>query len=430
MNTHKFTINFFTLALVLCQACAVQQNISTEKVTAYTNTNIIDGTGNEPIENGTLIVKDGKIFSVGASKEITIPKGASIVNLSGKTIIPGLVNAHGHVGDAKGLKNRQYSRENALEQLKLYAKYGITTVASLGLDKPEAQQIRDEQNTPNLARARYYYAGEIVVGQTTDTILQIVDRNLAMDADYIKIRIDVNHAGKEDRMPVPVYYKAIEKAHEHNKLAVAHLYYLQDAKNALNSGLDFIVHSIRDQEVDKELIELIKEKDVCYCATMAREVSVFAYAEKPDFFEDPFFLKEADTTIIQELLNPWRMAATRKLASTQIAKDALETAKANLKILYENDVRIAMGTDSGPPARFQGYFEHLELELMQEAGMTPMDILTSATGEAAKCLGLTDVGILKKGNWADFIVLGKNPLENILHSRTIETVFIAGNKVE
>lgn len=430
MNTNKFTIIFFAFVLLIGQACAVQQNRLTEKVTAYTNAHIIDGTGGEPIADGTLVVKDGKIAAVGTSKEIPIPKGATIVNMSGKTIVPGFVNAHGHVGDAKGLKSNQYSRENALEQLKLYAKYGITTVASLGLDKPAAQQIRDEQNQPTLDRARYYYAGEIVVGETVDTILQIVDRNLAMDADFIKIRIDVDHVGKEDRMPVPVYQKAIERAHENDKLAVAHLYYLQDAKNAVNNGLDFIVHSIRDQEVDKEVIDLIKEKDVCYCATMAREVSVFAYAKKPDFFDDPFFLKEADTTIIKELLNPWRMSATAKLSSTKIAKEALEIAKANLKILYKNDVRIAMGTDSGPPARFQGYFEHLELELMQEAGMTPMDILTSATGVAAKCLGLTDVGILKKGNWADFIILEKNPLENILNSRTIETVFVAGNKVE
>ena len=104
-------------------------------------------------------------------------------------------------------------------------------------------------------------------------------------------------------------------------------------------------------------------------------------------------------------------------------------ASVNLKKLADAGVKIAFGTDSGPPARFQGYFEHLELELMAKAGLSPKQIIVSATGDAAGSLGLEDVGTLEPGKWADFIVLTDNPLEDIKNTRSIESVWIAGNRV-
>ena len=92
-------------------------------------------------------------------------------------------------------------------------------------------------------------------------------------------------------------------------------------------------------------------------------------------------------------------------------------------------MRIAFGTDSGPPARFQGYFEHMELELMAKAGLTASQILLSATRDAASALGRTDIGTLEAGKWADFIVLSNNPLDDIKNARTIESVWIGGNQV-
>ena len=110
-------------------------------------------------------------------------------------------------------------------------------------------------------------------------------------------------------------------------------------------------------------------------------------------------------------------------------KKALEVARANLKFLHGLGLPIAFGTDTGPPARFQGYFEHLELEQMVQAGLTPAQALASATRDAARCLKLGDVGTLVPGARADFVVLAKNPLEDIKNTRTIESVWIAGNRV-
>ena len=100
-----------------------------------------------------------------------------------------------------------------------------------------------------------------------------------------------------------------------------------------------------------------------------------------------------------------------------------------MKRLVDAGATVAFGTDSGPPSRFQGYFEHLEMELMAQAGLTPTQILVSATENAARCLGLDDLGTLEPGKWADFVVLTKDPLVDIENVHSIDSVWIAGNRV-
>jgi imidazolonepropionase-like amidohydrolase len=118
-------------------------------------------------------------------------------------------------------------------------------------------------------------------------------------------------------------------------------------------------------------------------------------------------------------------------ASAQAYKAALVVAKRNLKKASNAGVLIAMGTDSGAfPERFEGYFEHLEMEMMAEAGMTPAQILRAATRDAAVAMKLENVGSLAVGAWADFVVLDKNPLTDIKNTRSIASVWIAGNQVK
>jgi imidazolonepropionase-like amidohydrolase len=209
----------------------------------------------------------------------------------------------------------------------------------------------------------------------------------------------------------------------------SHLYYLEDAKALLRAGTDFVAHSVRDQPVDDELIGLFAERDVCYSPTLTREVSTFVYESTPDFFDDVFFLREVDPDVLDQLRDPERQEGVRNSRSAQAYKQALEVALGNLKPLVDGGVQLALGTDAGPPARFQGYFEHMEMSLMAQAGLTPMQILVSATGDAAQCLGLDDVGTLEPGRWADFVVLTANPLADINNTRSIESVWIAGNQV-
>jgi imidazolonepropionase-like amidohydrolase len=398
-----------------------------EGLTAFVGARIIDGTGRSPIPVAVMLVRDGRIEAIGTGMEVPIPAGAERVDLRDRTVFPGLINTHGHVGDTAGLEGGHYSEQNVLDHLALYARYGITTVNSLGGDQALAAGVRAAESSPVMARARLMFAGPVVNGSTPEEITARVNEIAAMSPDFIKIRVDDN-LGNSAKMAPAVYSAAIEAAHGNGLRLASHLFYLEDAKALLAAGTDFVAHSVRDQPVDDELIGMLIENDVCYCPTLTREISTFVYEERPEFFDDPFFLAEADPDVVATLEDPARQRRYRGAGPTAY-KEALQVALANLKAVSDGGATVAMGTDSGPPARFQGYFEHLELELMAEAGMTPMQILVASTGDAARCLGLEDIGTLGPGKVADFVVTTANPLDDITNTRTIESVWISGNRV-
>lgn len=427
MNPSRL-LSFF-LVFFLVSSCGRPSEDQGAQSTAFTGATIFDGTGSDPISNGVLIVRDGRIVSVGPAETTEVPDGAERIDLGGKWIIPGIINAHGHVGNVKGLEQGHYSAENIQRQLELCARYGVTTVVSLGDDREEAEPFRAVNDTAtSRSYARLYIAGDVVSGTTPESALEVVDKNVDMGVDFIKIRVDDN-LGQSSKMSPDIYRPVINRTHIHGKKLAAHMYYLADAKELLRSGADFIAHSVRDTIVDDTLINLMKEKQVCYCPTLTRDLSTFVYEERPDFFDDPFFLKEADTAVIRMLEEPERQQQVKNSVSAQTYKRSLETALKNLDILADNGVTIAFGTDSGMPARFQGYFEHLEMELMADAGLSPTQVLLSATRDAARCLDLDGIGTLEPGKWADFIALDADPLQDIRNSRRIHAVWIGGNPI-
>ena len=134
--------------------------------------------------------------------------------------------------------------------------------------------------------------------------------------------------------------------------------------------------------------------------------------------------------MVRQLEDPARQASVAASRAAQQYKKSLPTARHNARALADAGVRIAMGTDSGPPGRFQGYFEHLELEELIAAGFTPMQAIVAATGDAARCLALGDeLGSLRPGLAADFLVLERSPLDDIANTKSLESVWIAGNRV-
>lgn len=396
-------------------------------VTAFTGAAIWDGSGGPPIEDAVLVVDRGRVAALGPAGEVEIPAGAAIEELTGNTVIPGLINTHAHASDVLGLETGHYTRENLIRQLALYARYGVTSIVSLGGDGPEAAALREEQDE-NLDRARIWIAGEVISGGTPEEAAESVARSLTLPADFLKMRVDTN-LGANERVSSETIEKVMELAEEAGKRVTTHIFYLDDAKEVLRAGSGLIAHSVRDRPVDDEFLELMKEKEVCYVPTLVREISTYVYAEEPEFFEDPFFLKDADPAVLDQLRDPERMARVGASPAAQGYREHYPTAMANLKAVADAGVTIAFGTDTGPPGRFQGYFEHIETGEMAEAGLGAEPILRSATAHAAACLDLEGVGTLAPGNWADFIVLRENPLDDIAALRSIERVVIAGNEV-
>ena len=398
-------------------------------VKAFVGARLFDGTGRAAMADSVLVVKDGRVLSVGSARDVRVPPGAERIDLSGRFVIPGLVNAHGHVGETRGLRSgpELYDRENVLAQLRLYARYGITTVTSLGGDRDEGFRLRDEQDTPALDRARLYVAGPVIDGKTPDEARAQVAALAARKPDWVKIRVD-DSLGTTPKMPPAVYRAVIDEAHKHGLRVAAHIFYMEDARDLVASGADMIAHSVRDRPASPAFVDALKARHVCVCPTLMREVSAFVYGSEPDFFSDPFFLKDADPAVLAELRRPERQRGVAASPASARYREALDVASRNLKTLFDAGVPIAMGTDTGPPARFQGYFEHLELERMVAAGLTPAQVLVTATGGAARCLGLAGkVGTLEPGAWADLLVLREDPLADIRHTRTLESVWIAGH---
>jgi imidazolonepropionase-like amidohydrolase len=422
------------LALViatLASAAPRGEQAARPRITAFVGARIIDGRTADAIERGTLVVENGRIIRIGPSDQVPVPDGAETIDVTGRTIVPGLVNAHGHVGETDGLRTGPdaYTEGNVRRQLGLYARYGVTTVFSLGGDREPGFRIRNEQDTASLERSRLYVAGPVVAAKTPPEARDAVNALADQHVDWVKILVDDN-LGSSEKMPVPVYQTVIEVAHRRSLKVAAHMFYLDDAINLLRAGTDMLAHSVRDKEVDATLISLLRQQDVCLCPTLTREVSTFVYADTPDFFSDPFFTRDADPGVVQAMQDPTRQAAMRTSRSAELYRQGLDVALRNLKALSDAGVRIAFGTDTGPVGRFQGYFEHMELELMARAGLTPAQVLLAATRDAAACMGAAGkVGTLEPGAWADLLVLTANPLDDVRNFRTIESVWIAGNRV-
>jgi imidazolonepropionase-like amidohydrolase len=354
------------------------------------------------------------VVEVGTAKAVVAPAGAERIALGGKVVMPGLINTHGHV--------------TTVRDLDVYAAYGVTTVVSLGDEPAEVFAARDGQRTVSLKRARVFVAGPVLTPRSPADARALVAAHAAQKVDAIKIRVDDN-LGTAPKMTPDLYRAVIDEAHKRGLRTAVHLFYLADAKAVLEAGADFIAHSVRDTDIDDALIGQLKARHVCLAPTLMREVSAFVYETAPPFLGDPFFLAHANRTWVAELMDPAAQAAIRTSPSAQRYRAGLEVATRNLKTLSVAGVPIAMGTDTGPKGRFQGYFELMELELMVQAGLTPRRALLAATRDAARCLTLDDLGTLEAGKWADFVVLNADPWTNISHVRLIDSVYIAGNKV-
>ena len=430
MTQHRL-VEFSLLAAAM--ATAVTATLPAQArggVKAFTGARVIDGTERGPVDNATIVVRDGRVAAVGPAASVKVPDGAQRVALAGKTVMPGLVNAHGHVGNTVGLQQGHYSADNVLRDLKTYATYGVTTVFSLGDDQDAGFKTRDAQSTPALDHARLFVAGPVLAPKSPEEARKQVDDVAAMRADIVKIRVDDN-LGTTPKMPPEIYKAVIDESHKKGMRTAVHLFYLEDAKGVLDAGADFIAHSIRDKDVDDAVVAMLKRRNVCVCPTLMREVSTYVYESTPAWFSDPLFLKRADAETIRQLKEPARQEQMKNSKSAQRYKVALDQASRNLKKLTDAGVTIAMGTDTGPPARFQGYFELMELEMMAKAGLTPKQVLLSATRDAARCQKLDrDLGTLEPNKWADFVVLDADPLANVSNARQIADVYVAGNRVE
>ena len=415
------------------------------EVRVLKNFTLVDGTGRAPIASAAMIVDNGRITWVGPAAQLKAPAAAETVDLTGRFVMPGIINLHGHLGNTADLKQdaKFYTRESVQKNLATYASYGVTTVLSLGTDQDLIFKVREEQRAGRPALTRVYTAGQGLVFKggygglegVTPGVATPAEAAAAVEAqakkgvDIVKFWID-DHLGAQKKMPYDVAKAIIDAAHNHHLPVAAHIFYLEDAKRLVDYGVNGLAHSVRDKAVDESLITAMTRRGTWQlAATLTREASMFVYADAPPFVADPFFTRGVSAGVVQTLKSTSYQKSMTADPHYEKYRGFFEMAKANLKRLADAGVPYGFGTDTGPPGRFPGFLEHWELQLMAESGLTPMQVIVAATGSAARFLGAKDLGTLENGRWADLIVLDRNPLDDIRNTRTIRSVYIAGNRV-
>lgn len=409
---------------------------------------IINGNNNGVLNDMDVLIEDGKFKAIGKKLKHS---NTEKKDMTGKTLMPVLISAHSHTGSIIGTQSNaaNYTRENLLRHLKRFEQYGVGALLCLGTDRPLIfNGFRDSSVAGLLPGARMYSAGfgfgmpgnppsaafginHMFTSGNDPEIAKQIDILAKLKPSFVKIWVD-DFGGSNQKMPQDIYTSIIKEANKHGLKVASHVYYLEDAHKLIDAGVSVLAHSIRDKEVDNALLKKMKEKNVTYIPTLTREIFEFIYAEQPEWINDDFFKRSLDAGVYEMLTSVEYVNNIKNSAGYARNKKGLEIALKNLKKMYDAGIIVVMGTDSGAtPARAEGFAEHLELELMVKTGLSPMQVITVSTKNAAKFLGCDkDYGTIEVGKKADFIILSESPEKNILNTHKIASVWKNGEEVK
>jgi imidazolonepropionase-like amidohydrolase len=402
------------VALLLSAACSgpttdQAPSPAAENVTVFEGARVIAGDGSAPIEDAVFVVEDGRFVRVGGRGDVQAPAGATRVDLTGKTVMPAIVDTHTHMPT---------TREALVDRLQQKAYYGVGAVASLGQDTGDvALQVREEV-VPNGAMLRTAGRGitapepgrtEAPYWVTSEAeARKAVQELAARKVDLVKIWVD-DRNGKYKKLGPELYGAIIDEAHKHQLRVTAHIFTLEDAKGLLRAGLDAFAHSVRDRDIDEEGLALFKQHANLVVAPNLPDRGV---AADMSWLADS--IPEGDLKKLQE-------AATDRPE----AQKAHAIQARNLAKIHAAGVKIVLGSDGGIP-----WSHHVEMADMVAAGMTPSDVIVAATKNSAEFLRLNDAGTVAPGKRADFLVLDANPLDDITNTRKINGVYLRGVAID
>ena len=398
-----------------------------------------------------IAIGGGAIIAVGTTAEIMAQaSGARIIDLAGKTVMPALISTHVHPGFQKGVTYvaANFTRDNVINDLNRALYFGISVVQSQGIERGDVlYRIRADQEAgvlggakllvagrgigaPNAGPGAAAYAGIAYEITTPAEARRAVDELAANQVNIVKIWVD-DRNGRAPRLSPVLYRAVIDEAHARDLRVNAHVFYHADAEGLVAAGIDGLVHMVRDVEMSDALIAEIVRRKVFVNPNMSNP-------RRPAQVGIPSWLAPGDPMV--ELLRETVAAdevAKIEAAFRQRDPQAAAEARERYAILERSLVKldaaganIVLGADTGVEDHLFGMAEHLELQAMVDAGMSPAQVLVAATSRAAEYLHLADRGSLVAGKRADLLVLEASPLNNIVNLRRISRMFVNGVEVD
>ena len=388
---------------------------------AIRDVRVFDGTRVLPRAN--VVVRDGRIEAVGP--DVAIPDGLQAVDGAGRTLLPGLVDAHVHAwGDA---------RRDAL-------RFGVTTELDMMGDPARSAALRsartamaatDEADLWSAGAAvtapgghGTQYGGAVPTLAADGDAAAFVAARIAEGSDYVKLIVEDMHVyGGAARLPTlaPAQVAdAITAAHAGDRLALVHASAQDDARHALASGADGLVHVFQDAPADAALVALAKERGAFVVPTLS-VVAMIAGEDGGARLAD------------DARLSPWLEAAQGAALAAAFPgaprPQALDNALRSVAALHAAGVDILAGTDAGNPGTAHGISMHGELALLVRAGLTPAEALAAATAVPARRFGLADRGRIAPGLRADLLLVEGDPTADISATRAIAGIWKNGHAV-
>jgi imidazolonepropionase-like amidohydrolase len=422
---------------------------SPNPVVLYEGARIIPGDGSAPITGGAMLVENGIITRIGNKDAVNVPREARRVDLSGKTIMPTLINTHGHPGFQRGLTYSadNFTSETIMDDMNRALYFGVAVVQSQGIEKGDATyQVRADQEAGRLGGARLRIAGRgigapnagpgaaayagIAYEVTTEADARQAVRELAArHVNLIKIWVD-DRNGRAPRLAPNLYRAIIDEGHKHGLQVNAHVFYHTDAVDLVDAGIDGLAHLVRDKEMDDALVSSIVRRKVYVMPNLSPEWST--YTDLPHWLKDgdplmTLLQQSASPAVIERMKSAYQNRNPAAIERTRMQYAILQRSLAKLA---KSNAKIILGSDTGLEDHLFGMSEQHELESMVKAGMTPMQVIVAATSRPAEYLKLDRLGMLARGKEASFLVLDASPLEDITNTQRIFRIYIKGVEVD